>query len=212
MQEAGLEPEEIALALHIHLQAKLHFSIADHDAEIPLLQGIRQGCGLSPLLWALATARLHLVYGRTVTQRREPVGEPTLYADDVWASWIIRTQEQFKSSLRAAGTLIQVLQEAGLRVSPTKTVILLHLQGTAVRSTLKPRLVQLEGDEQAVRIRVGQTQLPIKLVQTHTYLGARINYTNLENTNLQHRIHSPLLAGLLETQQGATQPGPLHDK
>eukprot|EP00439_Symbiodinium_sp_Y106_P078250 s1955_g17.t1 len=33
-QEAGLEPEEIALALHIHLQAKLCFSIAHQETEL----------------------------------------------------------------------------------------------------------------------------------------------------------------------------------
>ncbi|CAE7659293.1 unnamed protein product [Symbiodinium necroappetens] len=144
MQEAALTSEEIALAVHIHEAARLHFQISDQETDLPLQQGIRQGCGLSPLLWSLATSRLYQVYLRTTQERREPAGEPTLYADDVWTSWLIHSQEQFKASLRAAGTLIQILEEAGLRVSPTKTVMLYALQGTAARSTLKAKLTKLD--------------------------------------------------------------------
>ena len=166
MQEAALTSEEIALAVHIHEAARLHFQISDQETDLPLQQGIRQGCGLSPLLWSLATSRLYQVYLRTTHERREPAGEPTLYADDVWTSWMISSQEQFQASLRAAGTLIQILEEAGLRVSPTKTVMLYALQGTAARSTLKAKLTKLDTGEAALRVRVGTKTFPIKVVRT----------------------------------------------
>ena len=188
MQEAALTSEEIALAVHIHEAARLHFQISDQETDLPLQQGIRQGCGLSPLLWSLATSRLYQVYLRTTQERREPAGEPTLYADDVWTSWLIRSQEQFRASLRAAGTLIQTLEEAGLRVSPTKTVTLYALQGTAARSTLKAKLTKLDTGEAALRIRVGIRTFPIKVVQTHTYLGAKVCYAGHELANLQYRL------------------------
>ena len=111
-QEAGLEPEEIALALHIHLQAKLCFSIAHQETELHFRKAFGKAVaslrsfGLLPLL------------GFTWSISRPPkTAENPLYADDVWASWTIKTQEQFRSSLRAAGTLIHILQEAGLRAS-----------------------------------------------------------------------------------------------
>ena len=114
MKAAKLSSEEIALALYIHQEARLHVEISGQKADIPLQQGIRQGCGLSPFLWSLATARLYNVCVEKAATCREPTGEVTLYADDVWASWWIRTQDQFKASLRAMGILFQVLQEAGL--------------------------------------------------------------------------------------------------
>ncbi|CAE7871279.1 Herc2, partial [Symbiodinium microadriaticum] len=110
MKAAKLSSEEIALALYIHQEARLHVEISGQKADIPLQQGIRQGCGLSPFLWSLATARLYNVCVEKAATCREPTGEVTLYADDVWASWWIRTQDQFKASLRAMGILFQDLQ------------------------------------------------------------------------------------------------------
>ena len=184
MQDAALTSDEIALAVHIHEEARLHFQISDQETDL----GVRQGCGLSPLLWSLATSRLCQVYLSTTQARREPAGEPTLYADDIWTSWIVRSQEQLRSSLRAAGTLIQILEEAGLRVSPTKTVMLYALQGTAARSTLKAKLTKLDTGEPALKIKVGTRTFPIKVVQAHNYLGAKVCYAGHELANLQHRL------------------------
>ena len=83
---------------------------------------------------------------------------------------MVHSQEQFKASLRAAGTLIQILEEAGLRVSPTKTVMLYALQGTAARSTLKTKLTKLDTGEPALRIRVGARTFPVKVVQAEGLL------------------------------------------
>ena len=188
MQDAALTSDEIALAVHIHEEARLHFQISDQAADLPLQQGVRQGCGLSPLLWSLATSRLCKVYLATTQTRREPAGEPTLYADDIWTSWMVHSQEQLRSSLRAAGTLIQILEEAGLRVSPTKTVMLYALQGTAARSTLKAKLTKLDTGEPALKIRVGSRTFPVKVVPAHHYLGAKVSYAGHELANLQHRL------------------------
>ena len=180
MQDAALTPDEIALAVHIHEEARLHFQISDQETDLPLQQGVRQGCGLSPLLWSLATSRICQAYLTATHTRREPAGEPTLYADDIWTSWMVHSQEQLRSSLRAAGTLIQILEEAGLRVSPTKTVMLYALQGTAARSTFT--------GEPALKIRVGSRIFPVKVVTAHQYLGARVSYAGHELANLQHRL------------------------
>ena len=111
-QEAGLEPEEIALALHIHLQAKLCFSIAHQETELHFRKAFGKAVA------SLRSFGLLPLPGFTWSISRPPkTAENPLYADDVWASWTIKTQEQFRSSLRAAGTLIHILQEAGLRAS-----------------------------------------------------------------------------------------------
>ena len=188
MQDAALTPDEIALAVHIHEEARLHFQISDQETDLPLQQGVRQGCGLSPLLWSLATSRICQAYLTATHTRREPAGEPTLYADDIWTSWMVHSQEQLRSSLRAAGTLIQILEEAGLRVSPTKTVMLYALQGTAARSTLKAKLTKFDTGEPALKIRVGSRIFPVKVVTAHQYLGAQVSYAGHELANLQHRL------------------------
>ena len=40
MQEAALTSEEIALAVHIHEAARLHFQISDQETDLPLQQGV----------------------------------------------------------------------------------------------------------------------------------------------------------------------------
>ena len=49
----------IALILHIHDKAKIIFERHGREDWVSLGRGIRQGCGLSPLLWLAFTLLLH---------------------------------------------------------------------------------------------------------------------------------------------------------
>ena len=48
--EAGVDCDTIALIMSIHDQAKLRVTYQDESADIPTKCGLRQRCGLSPLL------------------------------------------------------------------------------------------------------------------------------------------------------------------
>ena len=54
LQRAQVE-EEHNLIFYVHVEAELVFKHADLTARVRFGRGIRQGCGLSPLLWVLYT-------------------------------------------------------------------------------------------------------------------------------------------------------------
>ena len=98
--------------------------------------GIRQGCSLSPLLWSLITGLIYRQFQTALALQNLPEGTTTLFADDVFGSWLFQTPTTFRKAIRAVGVLIDVIQKAGLKLSMDKTVILLLAQGTSAPSIL----------------------------------------------------------------------------
>ena len=187
MRQALFEPCEIAVILHLHEQANMMFGSQPHVSHVYLNSGIRQGCSLSPLLWSLATGLIFKRYQSALESAHLRSDTASLYADDAFASWVFRDPESFKRAIRAMGLLIGAFQEAGLRLSIEKTVILMSATGTSLQSTLAPYRCEIDG-EPHFAVRVGTKKLYFKLVHEHTYLGSKLSYHHFEMTNLKHRL------------------------
>ncbi|CAE7299087.1 unnamed protein product, partial [Symbiodinium sp. CCMP2592] len=116
-------------------------------------------------------------------------GLTNIFADDFFSSWMFKSQEALSHALQAMGVLIHTLQEAGLQLSPEKTVILLAAKGTSLGSVLSKyrRVIQ---SVPHLEIRVGQQRYHFRIVQSHKYLGAKLSYHGFEKLNLQHRLHT----------------------
>ena len=132
MREAQFDEDEIQTILFLHSQACLYVGKPEHDSKVYLGTGVRQGCSLSPLLWALATGRFYRLYQQALTAQHLPLGSATLFADDVFGSWVFYSPTSFKQAVRAIGVLVRTLQSVGLELSMEKTVILLATAGTIV--------------------------------------------------------------------------------
>ena len=188
MTDAGFTQPEIDLILHLHSQACLQVSSANSASNIYLGTGVRQGCSLSPLLWALATGRFYRLYLEALQQEHLSEGITNMFADDIFGSWLFRTPAAFKAALRSIGVLVQTLQRVGLQLSQDKTVILLGSIGTSSASLLH-KVKHFIDKVPHLAIRVGAEQMSFKIATSHTYLGAVISYRNFELSNLKHRLH-----------------------
>ena len=173
MKDAQLDPTLISLINHIHQQAVLVLNLGKQQAEVALEQGIRQGCGLSPLLWALTTGYLCNQYQAACRQQHLSGGEVTLYADDFYTTWLVRNPPQLAQAVRSMGLLIQVMEAAGFTLSAEKTVIMYALQGSSATSLLAKRV---QKDEQGAKfkIRVGREHRLYPVVTSIMYLGAKL--------------------------------------
>ena len=185
MQQTLFEPGEIDLVLHLHEQADMQFGCSSHISHVYLASGIRQGCSLSPLLWSLAPGLIFKRCTEALQSARLRSDTASLYADDAFASWMFRDPDSFKRAVRAMGLLILTFQEAGLRLSVDKTVIMMSATGTSLQSILMPYRCNING-EPHFKVRVGR--LHFKLVQEHTYLGSKLSYHHFELCNLRHRL------------------------
>ena len=132
---AGVDSSLKSLILEIQAQATLEFHHHDHTAKIGTSSGVRQGCGLSPALWAIYTClilqRLH--------QHMLPE-QLTVFADDFLGQWIIRHTSDIPLAIKAMETLISIIQEDGLEISTDKTIVLDGLRGPDKGKNLKPHI------------------------------------------------------------------------
>ena len=86
------------------------------------------------------------------------------------------------------GRLLALLQNAGLMLSPSKSVAILHLRGKTAVQTLQTVLIE---NTNGKFLRIDTPHLPvlqIPLQTSATYLGATMNYGNFADATLHLRI------------------------
>ena len=98
--------------------------------------GVRQGCSLSPILWALATGRVYRLYRQALAEQSLPEGLTNMFANNFFGSWTFKSPEAFRQALHAIGVLVYTLQRVGLALSVEKTMILLASSGTSAPSVI----------------------------------------------------------------------------
>ena len=188
LRRAQIAEADICLIMHVHDAARMVYQVGDNQARVNLNQGVRQGCSLSPLLWTLATGSIYLDLVQNLHREQLPLGEPTLYADDVFAAWTINRLSDLTKAIRAMGVLVETLEQSGLQLSLEKTVALLVLKGGAAQSQQSTVCCAVKEGQKALKVRVFQRRLRIMIKHEHVYLGAKISYRNFELCNLQYRM------------------------
>ncbi|CAE7173441.1 unnamed protein product, partial [Symbiodinium necroappetens] len=112
LQEASV-PEEIQeTIMAIHNQAQIKISHCGQEDTIPLRTGLRQGCGLSPALWALIAG--WLLRGLQVAPEDMAAEVNTSYADDLLFKWIIRSGKALEAACRQIRAVLEHLADHGL--------------------------------------------------------------------------------------------------
>ena len=160
---------------------------ADAQCSYQSVQGIRQGCKLSPTLWCCLFAyilhRLDQVLGNQWSQQHL-VG----FADDLRLRWLFNDRQGIHNALKEAGCALSQLEDMGFCLSRDKTVCLLRAEGVQVPHMLR-KLIHKKNRQKEKQIRIDQTWL-LPLRKQHVYLGAVISYGAFEIQNAQHRKHA----------------------
>ena len=185
--DAEFTQPEVDMILHLHSQACLQVGQPGQTSAVYLGTGVRQGCSLSPLLWALSTGLFYRLYREALQQQNLSEGLANMFADDVFGSWLFRTPGEFRAALGAIGVLVQTLQKVGLTLSQDKTVMLLAAIGTSSTSLLQ-KVKRVIEQVPHLEIRVGMERMFFKMATSHVYLGAVITYRNFELLNLKNRL------------------------
>ena len=175
-------PALVALILHIHDNARIVLEKNGLRDSIVMGQGVRQGCGLSPLLWLAYTV---LIFDRL--SEYMPVSSTTGFADDFHLAWRFHRTFEFRNACAQLPRVLQDLRDLGMEVSTAKTVVLLALTGPDAPSILRDYTVRNKhGRFLCLRGPAGTVRLPIKT--SHVYLGVKISYGHFERLTLQYRL------------------------
>ena len=140
LMSAGVPSSTCYLIHEWHRQSVYHFRHGSHMEGITSFRGVRQGCVLSPLIWACITGYLtKLVAGE--------VGEPwcchslTTFADDNLATELVRDHDELRQALRRFGFLLDMLEDHQLQVNVEKSAVLMKVAGRRRRAALKEHTV-----------------------------------------------------------------------
>ena len=119
----------------------------------------------------------------------------TVYADDFLFQWTVESPQHFEQIVAQIGYILRTLESFGMRVSPTKTVLLVSLRGPLAGSTLRPHVRKLPGKGRHLRIPLqteavfhAQKCMLLPVVAQHTYLGAKLSYSSPEALTLKERM------------------------
>ena len=185
--DAAVPEGLVSAILAIHGQAHLLVNHGGHSGEVRLLKGLRQGCGLSPVLWAVYSGWL-LKQLESQNQLTDFVPRSnTTYADDFIFSWLIDSGSALENAYRQARLVLRFLDAKGLTISPNKTVVILEVRGPRAHHALSKYLVTLK-DGVHIRFKIQDRNVDLKVVHQHTYLGAQIGFRKFEQQTAQHRM------------------------
>ena len=113
LQDAEVPAPLVEAILAVHNQARIQVTHKDYQQEVPLNTGLRQGCGLSPVLWAMVSGWLL----RTLPgmDGAEKARTTTVYADDFLCKWIIKSGSALESTHRKIRQVLMRLRDGASR-------------------------------------------------------------------------------------------------
>ena len=178
--EADEGVKQAAMLLHTRCQYLL---FRDGQATaVDTTRGVRQGCRLAPALWSAVSGDL------LSKMAQDPLTGPlTLFADDHLGAWSFHTKQDILDMERDVLKLFQILSEAGMRVNPSKSKLIVKVKGAEAERYMAKRTVLIHGQEHW-RFGEGNDQVEVPIVQDFVYLGTVVTLDRQSDRAVSHRL------------------------
>ena len=186
LRHFNISPDLVQLVSHIYRATTFCFQHRGQTRSFATGRGIRQGCRSAPILWSLYIGWILYKYGMQ-TDFQWMTNQNSIFADDWCLYDTFDSPHDLQVLLMRVGKLITLLEAHGLIVN-TKTVAILHMQGSLLRSELRKHVKRTSEGTFLCIPRDNQPDFHIRLVKQHSYLGVILSYNNFELQTAVHRL------------------------
>ena len=172
--------KQTAMLLHTRCQYLL---FKDGQATaVDTTRGVRQGCRLAPALWSAVSGDL------LNNMVQDPLTGPvTIFADDHLGAWSFHTKDDILDMERDVLKLFQVLSEAGMRVNPSKSKLIVTVKGAEAERYMNKRTVHIHGQPHWC-FGEGKDRVEVPIVQEFVYLGTIVTLGKQSDRTVSHRL------------------------
>ena len=187
MVEAQIPAALAGAILHVYVQT---VCIIDHGGRRKTAQmhrGIRQGCPLSPIIYACFTARFCRLLGAKLGQGWSG-RHMTAFADDTHGFWMLRQVSDFKKAIIELRVMIDTLGSIGMTINFSKSVIAIIMRGNAAAGLYKKHFRHQHGAQHLRLTAQPRRDAYLPCAPKMVYLGAVLSYDNFEGQTVQHRV------------------------
>ena len=186
---ANVDDNLASLILDVHLACRYRVEHEGYSTLIDMKNGVRQGCTLAPLLWALFSvfllSSIEQQLGDTTWVRQGM----TLFADDTHCAWQLQSQRDLRFMQQSLNVIFQVYRRHGMIINETKSAFIIRLGGTHGSKWLKDRVRLVDG-KRVVCLSHGLDSVEVPLVKQVKYLGIIVSYHDFETASVKHRLQS----------------------
>ena len=182
LRDTGMPETLCRVLLHIHMRTTLLIEHCGHSREVRMCRGLRQGCGIAPMIYACWTIRLCKVLDgrlRTCSDATWTQDHMSIFADDKHCYWDIDSCSAFTQTLQHIGVIIDTILELGMKINFQKSLVNVALKGTKAGDILKKHFKQWNG-QRCLVLRRSEHDIYIPVGANMQYLGAILNYHNFE--------------------------------
>eukprot|EP00439_Symbiodinium_sp_Y106_P061517 s2303_g9.t1 len=184
LTQAAVPSELYDLIVMWHRALCYHLRVCDATAKVDIRRGVRQGCRIAPMLWALSTA----VILRRTDQALDLGCSLAAFADDVRMREHLRKVTDLDGSLWRVGCFLDQLLDSHLLVNAKKSAALLRLTKGFAPSWVKSHIRKGPDGPFLHFCTPAGRSFDIPLKTEHVYLGLTISYHNAVSLSVTHRI------------------------
>ena len=185
---AGATEQMIHIILQLHNHCTYVIQHGPHVGRVNMMRGVKQGCTLAPLLWAIYSTYLAHLIGNA-TDYDWMLRCMTLYADDTHLHWSVSCTRDLVFMRKCIQVIFRIYQEHGMKVNPHKSTFISGVIGKVGRQWLRNR--QSRGGIGRT-LDFGTPGQPLLVPQSTTlkYLGVIVSYQRFEDQTLASRLQS----------------------
>ena len=187
LESLGVSVQLAKLLNEWHRDSQYLVHVAGTTQPTSIFRGVRQGCKAAPWLWNCLLCMMleDLAQHIPADWLRAHLN---LYADDGHASDTFTSETELQTTLKRFGWILHVLQQYGLTINQSKSVILITLGGKNGRRR-RASLTHWQNDTEWISFDGPAQTFCIPIAQRTTYLGAIMSYQrNMMELTVKHRI------------------------